>query len=167
MRRIRRKKANWLHIIIGTFLALYCIMLVAPLLWALLTSFKGDREFRGNMIALPSSLNFDNYVYVFNRYYVPVEGGVVYIFEMFLNSIVYSFGSAFAYTFTMCMVAYLCARYEFKFSKLIYAIVIVTMALPIVGNLPSEIQVANFFGLKDNIWFIWIMYCFYRADKGK
>ena len=152
-----KKGFNWIYLVVGIILGLYCLMLIAPLIWSLLTSFKGDREFRADMISFPKSINFENYAYVFSRYYVPVEGGVVDIFGMFANSILYALGSAIANTFTLCMTAYLCARYNFKFSKIIYTIVIVTMALPIVGNLPSEIQVASFFGLKDNIWFIWIM----------
>jgi multiple sugar transport system permease protein len=39
----------------------------------------------------------------------------------------------------------------------VYYIVIVTMILPIVGNLPSEITVAKFFGFYDHIWGLWLM----------
>ena len=31
------------------------------------------------------------------------------------------------------------------------------MVIPIVGNLPSEIQIARIFGLYDQIWGLWIM----------
>ena len=49
------------------------------------------------------------------------------------------------------------ARYRYKFLNIYYMIVIVTMSLPIIGALPSEIMVAKMLGLYDTFWGQWIM----------
>ena len=66
------------------------------------------------------------------------------------NSLIYSVGCAFFYTLTPCIVAYCAARFKFKFSKVIYTFVIITMSLPIVGAMPSEIRMLKLIGLYDN-----------------
>lgn len=73
------------------------------------------------------------------------------------NSILYAVGCAIAATLTPCFTAYAVAKFDFKFSKVIYTVVIVVMALPIVGSLPSEIKVATDLGIIDTMLGMWIM----------
>ena len=47
------------------------------------------------------------------------------------------------------IVAYATARFKYGFSKVVYAFVIVTMALPIVGSMASEIIMLNNLGIFD------------------
>lgn len=141
-------------------LILYVLLLIGLLVWALLTSFKSQTEFRLNVVGLPQTWVW-NYSFVFSMFRVPVftDTGTVYVgmANMFLNSFLYALGCAFAATITPCLTAYLCARFRYKFGKLIYLIVIVTMVIPIVGSQPSEIQVARFLGFYDQIWGLWLM----------
>ena len=58
---------------------------------------------------------------------------------------------------TPCIAAYAVAKYNFKFGKFMYGIVIVTMILPVVGNLPSQIQMAKFTGAYDNLLGVAVM----------
>jgi ABC-type glycerol-3-phosphate transport system permease component len=103
--------------------------------------------------ALPKSFYFDNYIYSFDNMAVPVKGlGNIYIVEMFYNSICYALVSTIMHTLTPCIAAYAVAKYNLKFGKFMYTIVIVTMILPIVGNLASSIQVSKWTGTYDNFW---------------
>ena len=76
---------------------------------------------------------------------------------MFVYALVYSLGCSFFNTLVPCITAYLCARFPFKFSKVIHTVVIIVMILPIIGSLPSEIQMSKTFGLYDQLWGLWIM----------
>lgn len=142
------------------FLALYALSLLLLLAWALMTSFKSQDDFRLNVIGLPNVFMW-NYTYVFRLFVVRIatpEGTqAVGMGMMYVNSFLYSVGCAFFGTLVPCLTAYLCAKFAYKISKAIYAAVIITMILPVVGNLPSEIQIAKFFGLFDHIWGLWIM----------
>ena len=129
-------------------------------LWALITSFKSPNDFRTNAIGMPEKFVW-NYTFVYTKFYVSVltESGmeVVYMETMFVYSILYSLGCAFFQTLVPCITAYLCARFNYKFSKIVYTAVIVVMILPIVGSLPAELQMAKNTGLYDSIWGLWIM----------
>lgn len=141
-------------------LAVYVLSMFTLIGWALLTSFKSPNDFRTNAIGMPEKLVW-NYTFVYTKFYVNVltKSGtkVVYMETMFLYSILYSLGCAFFQTLVPCLTAYLCARFNYRFSKIMYTTVIVVMILPIVGSLPAELQMAKNTGLYDSIWGLWIM----------
>ena len=149
-----------LTVVLLIVLILYALTLIGLLFWAVITSFKSQAEFRINILGFPDKWVW-NYSEVFRSFQVSVmaEDGTRYVSMggMILNSVIYSFGCAIASTITPCITAYLCAKFPFRFSKVVYFIVIVTMALPIVGSLPSEMLVARTFGVYDRIWLLWIM----------
>ena len=58
---------------------------------------------------------------------------------------------------TPCIVAYLTAKYKFRLNKIIHTIVIVAMILPIVGSLPSELQLVKTLGFYDHMWGMFIL----------
>ena len=141
-------------------LALYVLSMLVLLFWALLTSFKSQADFRINVFGWPKEFVW-NYSFVFGKFVYPIqtENGTenVGMLMMFVNSLLYALGCSFAATITPCIVAYLCAKFDYKFSKVVTVTVIVVMALPIVGSLPSEIMVAKTVGVFDHIWGLWIM----------
>ncbi len=69
--------------------------------------------------------------------------------EIILNTILYAVGGSFVHTLSMCIMAYLSARYAYAYSKIIYTVVIVVMIVPIIGSQMSEIQMLNAIGLYD------------------
>ena len=131
-----------LFIVMGMILLIvYTASFLAPLLWALMTSFKSEMDFMRHTFGFPTKFIFDNYAYVFQNMAVPVSKiGNIYIVEMFYNSICYTVLCTFTHTLTPLICAYAVAKFDFKFGKVIYGIVIVTMILPVIGNLASEIQ---------------------------
>lgn len=160
MKRRVKKSKNVLTIITFAVLILYVISLCIPLVWAFVTSLKSNLDYLENPLWLPQKWFFKNIITAINHFTVTVNKSgfmtEVYIEEMLLYSLLYAIGGAFISTFTCSIVAYATARFEFKFSKVIYAIVIITMTLPIVGNLPSELQLLKGLGLYDHIWGLWI-----------
>lgn len=141
-------------------LIVYTAFLFILFLWAIITSFKSQADFRLNTYGFPDKLVW-NYSFVLRQYKYPIQTdqGTAFVGMpmMFLYTLLYAGGCAFFATLTPCIVAYLCARFPFKFGKVINLIVIITMILPIVGALPSEIQVAKTLHIFDSIWGQWIM----------
>ncbi len=139
-------------------LFLYTVSFLAPLFWALFTSFKTELDFMRNTFGFPSKFILDNYIYVFDNLAAPVPRvGNIYIVEMFYNSICYTVLCTLTHTFTPFICAYAVAKFDFKFGKFIYGIVIVTLILPIIGNLASSIQVSKAVGFYDNLFGVAIM----------
>lgn len=167
MKKIKRKNGaikegfSPLTIVMAVILGLYCLVLAIWLVWALLTSFKNPNDFLGNKYGLPNPWYFDNFAYVIYEYKVEkLIGGVSTVIstgDMILNSVLYSVGSAFIATLVPCITAYLCARYKYKFSKIIYSIVLVCMVIPIVGSQASELQIVIKMGIYDHMFGMWIL----------
>ncbi len=149
-----------LTVIVMALLALYVLSLFIPMFWTLYTSFKSNLDYLENALSFPRTWHFENIMTALDNFYVPInrDGSMVnyYIETMLLYSVLYAVGSAFFATFTCCIVAYATATFQFKFNKIVYGIVVVTMTLPIVGNLPSELQMLRALGLYDHIWGLWI-----------
>ena len=150
----RKKLKNRLSpitIIMLVVLILYCVLLLSMLLWTVLTSLKKPLGFNNNVIGLPKPWYFKNIPYILEHAEIIKEQGIVPFYEIVWNSVLYSVGCALINTAVTCVVAYLCARYECKFSKFVYSLVLVVMVIPVVGNQTSELQMAINLRLYDKM----------------
>ncbi len=158
----KHEKFTPLTVILLVVLIIYTLSLIFTVGWGLVTSFKSRFEFEiiKNVIGLPEEWEW-NYSAVFELYEVkvPTSAGArpIGVGEMFLYGFLYALGCAFCGTFVPCLTAYLCAKFKYKFSSLIYTIVIIAMIIPIVGSLPSEIRMAKAMGLYNQMWGVWLM----------
>lgn len=155
-----RAKAGVLLAVLLVLLVLYAFSLLLPFLWTLISSFKARGDFRLHPFGLPEKWDYENYTKAFKRLYVEPSVGPerrIYLPQLLFNSLVYALGCAAVQVMTTCLVAYVVSKYRFKFNKVIYGIVIVTMIIPIVGSLPSEIKLAMDIGFYDNIFGIFVM----------
>ncbi len=157
-----KAKVHWspMKVIMLAGLLLYTICLFVPLIWGVMTSFKTQTDFRINVIGFPKEWVW-NYSTVYEKFKISIftDAGtqMISMGEMFLNSILYAVGCAIASALIPCITAYLCACYDYFLSKVIYVVVIVTMVLPIVGSLPSEIRMTKALGVFDQFWGMWLL----------
>ena len=158
MNSIKKKLKQWqinpVSVLCWLVLMLYAVMFIYLFVWGITTSFKGILEFSKDPLGIPSEWRFENYKTAFDYFYVRLSGTneYVYLEQMVLYSIVYSGGCAFMQTLATCIVAYATARFDFKLSKIIYSVVLVLMVLPIIGSLPSEIQLTKNLGIYDTLF---------------
>lgn len=156
-----KRKLSLFESVVMVLLILYGVAVVGLLLWGFIASFRNDQAVVQRPWALFQDLTLDNYSDVFNNFktFKYVDGGTqtVYFEEMFLNSLLYAGGGALMQTLCTAIVAYLTAKYDNTCSKIVHYTVIVTLTLPIVGNLASMLQVTKSLKLFDNIVGSWIM----------
>ncbi len=150
------------------FLIVYALSITFMLLWGTLTSLKHSDDYFANKLGLPSLeysrkefLNLYNYLQVFKNFEFPVRasfysGGqkvihraTMNIGSLLLNTIIYAGTGALLHAFVPCLVAYLCVKYPFKLSKIIYNVCLLIMIIPIIGAQPSEISLLRSLGLYD------------------
>ena len=137
--KVNKLKRSWspLTIFMLTVLIIYSATLLFLLFWAFMTTFKSYQEFRLNKLGLPEKWVW-NYSYVYKMFYVPINTAAgrakVEMPNLILNSILYAVGCAFFNTLVPCLTSYMCAKYRYKFSSVLYWIVIVTMVIPLVGS---------------------------------
>lgn len=156
--------ANVLLTVLCVILILYTVIFFIPIVWALITTFKDYNIYRlatarkdvELMIGF-NNMTFENFALAWTEFKIPVLDGSVHVTEMFLNSILYAGGCALVNTMVPCVVAYLVARYDYGLGKIVYGIVLVTMAIPIVGSLPSEIAMVERLNLMDSVIGLYIL----------
>ena len=162
-----KKKTPLFAIIILVVLIVYMISLILPMIWLLYTSLKESVDYQIDPIFPVLPFTLKSYVSAFEHFKLTVNvfnlagevtGTKPVLFEgMMFNSIAYSLGCALVQTVVTCVTAYTTSRFNFKFDNVIYNIVIITMILPIVGSLPSELRMADAFGLLDSIPGMFVM----------
>ena len=167
MAKKSKSKLPVFAIVLLAVLLFYFLTLLLPLIWAIYTSLKDTIEYEISKVWPSLEITFENYVNAFNGFSMDVmrtdsSTGIMYkdtigFDVMMLNSIIYAVGSSFIQTAIICVTAYATSRFSFKFDKVVYTTVIVTMILPIIGSLPSELRVAKLLQLYDSIWGMFLM----------
>ncbi len=118
----------------------YSVAFLFFVFWAFYNSMKPtDEEFLTNMMAFPTSWKVENYLDAYN-YITDKDSGVGFI-AMFINSLWFAGGSAFLTTFMHAVTGYIFAKYTFPGQKVAFRIILISIAIPIVGSLPSLYKV--------------------------
>ena len=124
-------------------------MRVLPL-YMLNTSLKADNlECIYSPFGLPERANWGNFKEIFVIFDEKMEVSVA---GMFSVSILTSVLKPFLAIFFTTLFAYVEAKYDFFGRKFLFNLGIVLMILPIVGSLPSAMQVSKALGVYDNLF---------------
>jgi ABC-type glycerol-3-phosphate transport system permease component len=167
-------------IVIGILLLLYSISVLIPLFWGVMSSFKQEYDmaeqsliglpdlsywelYGGNVFSNYAELNKTLQIKVNTAYFAGLNlddeiayKGTIGFFECLLNTLLYAGGTAFFGAIAPCIVGYLCAKFKYKFSGLVYGFVLFAMVMPIVGNTSAVLVLMRRFYLYDTIWGMWI-----------
>ena len=120
----------------------WVIIICAPLLWVLMSSFKTTQQIFGAPFSLPTSFNFDNYVSAWTT---------ASIGTYFFNTIIVV-GSALVIVMLLgAMCAYYLARYEFKGSQIIYYLMLAGLTFPIFLAVVPLFQTLKGFGILNTL----------------
>ncbi|MBQ7912459.1 MAG: carbohydrate ABC transporter permease [Clostridia bacterium] len=176
MEKTKKKKniANIIFItLICTLLVAYAMTIVFTLGWGLLTSLKSRNDYMllNNRLGFPSFKYSEKEFFHLINYQLVIDsfefektarfysGGVlvkheaqINIWVLILNTVVYAGAGCFLHAIVPCFVAYLCVKYPFKLSGVVYSGCLIIMMIPIVGGSTSEIAVLRSIGLYDT-WF--------------
>ncbi|MFD6415547.1 carbohydrate ABC transporter permease [Streptomyces sp. NPDC060194] len=110
------------------FLVLWAVMIVLPLIWLLLGSFKTDSEIGASAWSMPTNWNLDAFERAWNKGHVG---------SYFLNTVIVL---VFSVPLTMllgAMGAYVLARYEFVGNRIIYYFFVAGAMFPVyLGLIP-------------------------------
>lgn len=157
----QRKRINPFTAVMLAVLVLHSLSLILLVFWGAVSSFKTDYDFRFNTYGFPKEMTFSNFALVWENFGTSVRIGLdlvrFYIEDLFVNSLIYSLSAALVGTMSHAVMGYLTAKFPFKISKVLTAIVLTTMVLPIIGTLPSLLQVVTALGIYDTWIGIWFM----------
>ncbi len=103
-------------------LIVWSLLVVVPLLWVIMSSFKTSSEIFASPFALPARPRFDNYA---NAWTTAGIG------SFFLNSVVVVFGALVITMLFGSMSAYVLARFSFPGNRVIYYLMLAGLTFPI------------------------------------
>lgn len=162
------KKTRVFFVVVFAVLILYAALMFALILLGLNMSLKNfnDYSLDGNIFGLPNMFwwefdsdypnnIFGNYLFALDNLRIETENS--YIMGLFhpkrvtfsvntgiaqatMNTLIYAVGGSLVAAFFPMLMGYLCAKYKNKASSLIYTLVLVVMATPIVGNTPATVN---------------------------
>ena len=149
---MKNKKMNLISFVLLAFLLLYSAILLYEVFWGVVTSLKTKEECMYSPLAFPEKLMFENYAHVFKNFKMRINGTNFRLSHMLINTVVYTGLGALIASIIPFVVAYITARYNFWFCKVINAFVIIVIALPIVGATPSTISILQSINIYDTFF---------------
>lgn len=133
--------------------AAYTLCLLIPYAYAAFASVSNYKEYYLNIFPFPSEgIKWENYVDAWNN--LKHEGNGVP--EMILNSLWFAGGSAILNVFLSSCGAYVCAKYEFRGRSFLYWFALITMMIPVVGSMPSQLKFISNMGVYNSRLYIFV-----------
>jgi N-acetylglucosamine transport system permease protein len=105
-----------------TVLVVWSLLVIIPMLWVILSSFKTSSEIFASPFALPQKISFQNYA---NAWTTAGIG------NFFVNSVVVVFGALLVTMLFGSMCAYVLARFPFPGSRALYYLMLAGLTFPI------------------------------------
>lgn len=122
MKKKKRKTYKSYHYLIIVFLGILSVIMMYPLLWMLMTSFKTNADIRTNRTKFfPVEWTLEGYKTAFEK--APIV-------SWFVNSILITVIITLAVIITSTMIGYVFAKYEFRMKKILFVILLATMMVP-------------------------------------
>jgi N-acetylglucosamine transport system permease protein len=134
------------------FLAVWALLIVLPLLWALLTAFKSDQEIFTSPWGLPAEWRIENFARAWT------EGNIG---TYFINSLIVVVCATALVMLLGAMTAYVIARYTFPGRDILYYAFVSGMAFPIILVLIPLFFVVKNFGLTGTYLGLILVYTAY------
>jgi multiple sugar transport system permease protein len=143
-RRIKRK--TWQTVIWMVVLLAITAIVLYPLVWLFVSTFKPNSEFGSNIGLIPNNPTIDNYVKV-------MEGiAGVPMWKFFANSLIIAVGSVIGTVLSSALAAYAFARIHFKGLGILFAAMIGTLLLPFHVVIIPQYILFNNLGMVDTFW---------------
>lgn len=135
------------QVVLYVVLSLVTLLIVLPLVWIVLTSFKTDSDAIQNPFSVfPTPWSIDAYV--------TLSSGQQPIFRWFLNSLLAATLQTAIILVTASAAAYTLARLEFWGKKIVFGAIVATLLVPpVIFLIPNYLIVQNL-GWLDTIWAI-------------
>ncbi|MGW6362680.1 carbohydrate ABC transporter permease [Streptomyces sp. NPDC055092] len=117
-------------------LILWSVIVILPMLWVLVSSFKTTKEILSSPFSLPDHWQFGNY----SRAWTDADIG-----KYFLNSVVVVVSALVLVMLLGAMCAYILARFQFPGRRLIYYVMLAGLTFPVfLAIVPLFFQLQNF-----------------------
>lgn len=148
----RDVSGSTLNVFSHGILILWAFMVVMPLLWAVMTSFKDDASIFESPFSLPDRLHFENWSRAWSE---------AHMSDYFFNTIVVVGGSLIGTLLLGSMAAYVLARFDFPGNRFLYFLFVGGMSFPIMLALVPLFYVLKNMGMLETLPGLILVYIAY------
>lgn len=145
--KVKRSKSEIITLsILFVIIGLHALSLLYPLFWAVLNALKTNKMFEISSTSFPDPIVWQNFKDVFEK----VQFNGVSMFSMLGNTLWICISTTVISAIANLMVAYPIARFRFPGRDFLYAMVIFSMTIPIIGTGSTGYRLQYNLGLIDN-----------------
>jgi raffinose/stachyose/melibiose transport system permease protein len=146
---VSKKNASLGNIFVLFFLCIMGLLFLFPLLMALLNSFKTTAEMNHAVMALPKTLNLDNYVTAFQS---------MNFFSSLINTVTITLFGCIGIVLISAMAGYKLSRTKTVLSNVIFFMIISSMMIPFTVIMIPLVQVTAKLHMLNKIWGLIFVY---------
>jgi raffinose/stachyose/melibiose transport system permease protein len=143
-RSLDRIKRAFFAVLANTVIIVFSLSCLFPLIWMLYSSFKRQREFNDNVLALPKTLYLGNFANVIGRQDANLLRAIGNSFRTTLISVF--FIALFGF-----ITGYILGRVKFRGNRIIFSIFLLGMLIPIHSLMVPVYVLFRKFGLTDSL----------------
>ena len=125
------------------------IVSVFPIIWVIMSAFKTNAQILGSPLSLPTSISFDAFAYLFEKYN---------FLRYALNSLLICITSTGLSLIIFAMGGYVIAKYKFPGRNFIFALFTITLLVPAQSKAQPIFSLIMNLNLYDNIWGVALVY---------
>ena len=148
-----KKKMTAKRFTLKTFLFIVMLFTVTvsifPIIWVIMSAFKTNAQILSNPFSLPTSISFDAFAYIFEKYD---------FVRYFINSFVICISSTAVSLIIFAMGGYVLAKFRFPGRNIIFALFTITLLVPGQSKAQPIFSLIMKMNLYDNIWGLAVVY---------
>ena len=125
------------------------IVSIFPIIWVVMSAFKTNAQILSSPFSLPTSISFDAFVYIFEKYN---------FIQYFINSLLICVSSTALSLVFFAMGGYVIAKFRFPGKNFIFALFTITLLVPAQSKAQPLFSLVMKLNLYDNIWGVALVY---------
>jgi len=146
MNKVIEKASQILLLLVMIILAVFVL---SPIILAVLNSFKTNGEIYTNILSLPETWQFENYVKAFTKTnYMKSLTNTIFLVSL----------SLFGIIFVSSLAGYKLARTKSRLSSVIFFVFIISMLIPFHSIMIGLVDVANKLNVQGPLWGLALIY---------
>jgi raffinose/stachyose/melibiose transport system permease protein len=158
MQRSTKPKKTAGQVIMMAVLIAFAAVQLFPLVWLIDMSLSSNTEFTRNILVIPKTIRFDNYVNGFTNGHVG---------RYLLHSLVVNTLAVVLVLVISIMASFACTRMKWKLAGLVRTILLLGMMIPIYATFLPNYIIYDRFKILDTLWALLIPYVAFSLPQGE
>ncbi|WP_105620103.1 carbohydrate ABC transporter permease [Vallitalea okinawensis] len=138
-----------LKVVMYAILLFVVLISIGPILWVMMSSMKSSKDILNHPFTLPEAFNLSGYINVIETTDIVIN---------FANSLIITISATIIALFIYSLSGYIFAKFDFKFKKIMYVVLSLTLLIPSHATSQPIFSLINAIGLYDTRMGLMLVY---------